>query len=155
LILENFSVAEIATELQTVYGTNALKYLTVSKWRMRFQDDSADLFDFAPSGRPSRSDLAALVQSLLQQFPFISCKVLCRKLKIGKAACLRMLHDDLHLEKFILHFVPHSLKADQKRSPVELSRELLQILEQNQRYEFEHILIADESCFFDYFHHLC
>jgi transposase len=94
LILKNLSVAEIATELQNVYGTDALKYSTVSKSNMRFQDGSNDLFDFALSGKPSRSDLATPIQSLLQQFPFISCKILCRKLKIGKATCLRVLHDD-------------------------------------------------------------
>jgi hypothetical protein len=68
-----------------VYVTDALKHLTVSKRRPRFQDDSDGLFDFASSGMPSRSDLAASIQSLLQQLPFISYKVLCRKLKIGKA----------------------------------------------------------------------
>jgi hypothetical protein len=52
--------------------------------------------------------------------------------KIDKATCLRVLHDDLYLEKFNLYYVPHSLEADQKRSRVELSRELLQMLEQDQ-----------------------
>jgi hypothetical protein len=105
-------------------------------------------FDLARSGRPSHSDLAAPIQSLLQQFPFISCKVLCRKLEIGKTTCLCVLHNDLHLERFNFCYVPHSLEADQKRSRVELSRELLQILEQNQQYEFEYILTGDESWFF-------
>jgi hypothetical protein len=76
-------------------GWNTLNS-TVSKRRLRFQGGSDGLFDVARFGRPSRSDLAALVQSLLQQFPFISCKVLCRKPKIGKTTCLRVLHDDLH-----------------------------------------------------------
>jgi hypothetical protein len=107
-----------------------------------------DLFDLARSGRPSGSDLAAPIQSLLQQFPFISCKAFCRTLKIGKATCLCVHHDDLRLEKFNPRYVPHSLEADQKRSRVELSRELLQILEQNQQFEFEHILTRDESWFF-------
>jgi transposase len=102
LTLKNLSVAEIATELQSGYGTDALKYSTISKWRLRFQDGSDELFDFARSGRPSRSDLADLIQSLLQQFPFISYKSLYHKLKVGKATCLRVLHDDLHLEKFNL-----------------------------------------------------
>jgi hypothetical protein len=56
-----------------------------------------------------------------------------------------MLHDDLHLEKFSLRSVPHSLEADQKRSQVELFRELLQILEQDQQYEFEYRLPEDEN----------
>jgi hypothetical protein len=36
LTLKNLSVAEIAIELQNVYGTDALKYSTVSKWRLCF-----------------------------------------------------------------------------------------------------------------------
>jgi hypothetical protein len=84
----------------------------------------------------------------MQQFPFISCKVLCRKLKISTATCLYVFPDDLHLEKFNLRDVPHSLEADQKRSRVELSREFLQILEQDQQYEFEHILTGNERWFF-------
>jgi transposase len=127
LTLKNLSVAEIAIELQSVYGTDALKYSTVSKWMLRFQDGLDGLFDLTRSRRPSGRDLAAPIQSLLQQLPFISCGVLCRKLKIGKATCLRVLHDNLHLEKFNLRSPPHSLEADQKRSRVEFSRALLQI----------------------------
>jgi transposase len=68
LTLENLSVTEIAIELQSesVYGTDALKYSTVSKWMLCCQDGSDDLFDSACSGTASRSDLAAPVQSLLQ-----------------------------------------------------------------------------------------
>jgi hypothetical protein len=33
--------------------------LTVSKWRLRFQDGPDGLFDLARSGRPARSDRAA------------------------------------------------------------------------------------------------
>jgi hypothetical protein len=45
LTLKNISVAEIATELQSVHGRDALKCSTVSKWRLRFQDGLDDLFD--------------------------------------------------------------------------------------------------------------
>jgi hypothetical protein len=112
--LKNLSVAEIATGLESVYGTDALKYSTVSKWRLRFQDGLDDLFDLACFGRPCCSDLAAPIQALWQQFPFISCKILCCKLKIGRATCLPVLHDGLYLEKSNLRSVPHSVEADQK-----------------------------------------
>jgi transposase len=71
LTRKNLNIAEIAAELQSVYGTDALKYSTVSKWRLRFQDGSDDLFDLTRSGRRYHSDLTAFIQSLLQQFPFI------------------------------------------------------------------------------------
>jgi hypothetical protein len=102
----------------------------------------------ARSERLPRSGLTAPIQSLLQQFSFISWKVLCRNLKFGKAPCLRVLHDELHLEKFNLRHVSHSQEANQKPPRVELSRELLQILEQDQQYEFKHLLTGDESRFF-------
>jgi transposase len=58
LTFKNISVAEIATEFQSVYGIDALPYLTVSKWKLFFQDGSDDVFDLTRSGRPSHSDLA-------------------------------------------------------------------------------------------------
>jgi hypothetical protein len=111
LTLKNLSVAEIATELQSVDGTDALKYSTVSKWRLRFQDASDDLFDLARSGTPSRSDFVAPIQSLSQQFPLISYQVLCHKLKIDNATCLHVLHDDLYWKSsiyamFRIHWKP-------------------------------------------------
>jgi hypothetical protein len=132
LTLKNLGVAEIATDLQSVDGTDALKYSVISQWKLRLRDGSDDLFDLTHSGRPSGSDLVVPIQSLLQQFPSISYQVLCRELKIGKATFSRVLHNDLYLEKFNLRHVLHSLEADQKRSQVELSGELLQILEQDQ-----------------------
>jgi hypothetical protein len=64
-------------------------------------------------------------------------------------------HDDLHLEKVNLCSIPHSLEADQKWSRVEVSRELLQILEQDQQYKFEYINRGRKLVFFEYFHHSC
>jgi transposase len=66
LTLKNLSVAEIATDFQSVYGTDALKYSMVSKWKLRFQDGSDDLFDLARSGRPFRSDHGVIQPLLLQ-----------------------------------------------------------------------------------------
>jgi transposase len=65
LTLKNLSVSEIATKLQSVYGTDALKYSIVSKWRLRFQNGSDNLFNLACSRRPSCSDLATPIQSVL------------------------------------------------------------------------------------------
>jgi hypothetical protein len=134
LTLKNLSVAEITIELQTFVWYECTEVFGGLKVENAFQDGSDNLYDLARSGRPSHSDLAAPIQSFLQQFPFISSKVLCCTLKIGKATCLRVLRDVLHVEKFNLRDVPHSLEADQTRSWVELSRVLLQIPEQVQQY---------------------
>jgi transposase len=71
LTLKGLSADEIATELQSVYCTDALRYAAFSKWRLYFQDGSDDLFGFTRSGRHSRTDPAAAIQSRLETFPFI------------------------------------------------------------------------------------
>jgi hypothetical protein len=132
LTLKNLSATESATKLQCVWH-GCTERLDGLKVEFRFQGGSNDLFGFAPSEKPPRSDLAAPLQSLLQKFPFISCKVLRDQPKISKATCLPVLHDDLHMEKFNLRSVLYSPEADQKRPRVDLSQELLQILEQDQQ----------------------
>jgi hypothetical protein len=78
----------------------------------------------------------------------ISYQLVCHKLKIGQATYLHLLHDDLHFEKFDLCSIPHWLEADEKGLRWQLARELLQMHEQDQQYEFKHILTRDESWFF-------
>jgi hypothetical protein len=45
LTFKNLTVAKIATELQSMFGTDALNYLTASKWMLRLRDGSDGLFD--------------------------------------------------------------------------------------------------------------
>jgi hypothetical protein len=40
------------------------------------------------------------------------CKMHCVHFRIGKATCLRILHDVLHREKFTLRWVSHSLDSN-------------------------------------------
>jgi hypothetical protein len=56
-------------ELENIEGRkDRVKQLLneVSKWRLHFQDALDELYDLARSGRPSRSDLAAPIELLLQ-----------------------------------------------------------------------------------------
>jgi hypothetical protein len=71
-----------------------------------------DLFDDPRSGRPLTNDLGEIIVSILAERSFSSYKVLCRHFRIGKAACLRILHDELGLKQFHLHWVPHALSVN-------------------------------------------
>jgi hypothetical protein len=51
---------------------------------------------------------------MLKERPFSLCKALCRHFRIGRAACLRILHDKPELKKFHLRLVPHALSINQK-----------------------------------------
>jgi hypothetical protein len=128
--LKGLKAKEIRTELESVSGPETLALSTVKKWRKRFQEGRTELIYDPRPGRPVTQDLVEAIQSMLREWPFLSCKVLCRHFHIGKAACLRILHNDFGLIKCHLHWMSHTLTADQKSERVGYSRQPLAIRKQ-------------------------
>jgi transposase len=149
--LKGLKARPIQLELASVYGLDALALPTVKKWRRRFQQGRTDLFDDPRSGRPLTHDLGEAIRSVLEERPFTSCKVLCRHFRVGKATCLRILHDTLGLKKFHLRWVPHALSSNQKSERVSCPRLLLAAVEQNEATRFQDVITGDESWFFLYY----
>jgi hypothetical protein len=100
--LKGLKARAIPAELESVYGTDACKLSMVKKWRLRFLQGRTTLLDDPRSEQLLTQDLVEAVRSMLSGNPFISCRVLCRHLRIAKTTCLRILHDELGLQKF--HF---------------------------------------------------
>jgi hypothetical protein len=82
---------------------------------------------------------------VLEERPFTSCKVLCRHFRVGKATCLRILHDTLGWTKFHLRGVAHALSPHQQRERVSDSRLLLAAREQNEATLFQGVITGDKS----------
>jgi hypothetical protein len=113
--LKGLKAKEIRAGLESAYGPEALALSTVKKWRKCFQEGRTDLID---DRRPVTPDLAEAIQSMLAERPFLWCKVLCRHLRIGKATCLRILHNDLGLTKFHIRWIPYALTENQNSERV-------------------------------------
>jgi histone-lysine N-methyltransferase SETMAR len=148
LTLKWLNPQQIYSELESVYHEDALAMPTVYKWHARFRDGRTELSDDPRSGRPRKSDLAEAIFSMLEERPFSSCKCLARHFRVAKATCLRILRDELGLQKFNLRWVPHTLNPAQKRNRVTFSRALLEVLHREQGNNFEHVITGDESWFF-------
>jgi hypothetical protein len=150
--LKGSSPRYIHTELEYVYGDDALCLRAVYKWYERFLQGRTELFDNPRSGRPVQNDLGDALRGMLEGFPFTSCKLLCVRFGIAKATCLRISHDVLHSKKFNLRWVPHSLDDTPKAERISLSADLVRVLKENQKTEFGNFITGDESWF--YFEHL-
>jgi hypothetical protein len=109
---KELEVRTVHTELEPVYGPEALVPPTVRKWRRRFHSEETDLFDGSRSGRPLTNDLVGSIGSILQERLFSSCKVLCRHFRIGKVTCFRILHSKLRLKSF--HFAEYRMQYQSK-----------------------------------------
>jgi transposase len=131
-----------------VYHEDAFAPPTICKWHARFRDRRTELSDDPRSGKPRRSDLAEAISSMLEERPFLSCKLLSRHFRIAKAMCSRISRKDLALQKFNLRWVPHRLDSTQKQNRVTFSRALLEVLRREQQNNFDHVITGDESWFF-------
>jgi histone-lysine N-methyltransferase SETMAR len=148
LTLKGLKSSQILIELTNVYHEAALSLTAVKKWHYRFKDGRTTLDDNFRAGRPKKSDLAEPVQFLINEFPFISCKCICTKLRIAKTTCLRVLHDDLGLQKFNCRWIPHTLSQEQFQERVDVSEELLRMLQLIGEDHFNTVITGDESWFF-------
>jgi hypothetical protein len=146
--LKGLKAKVIQAELESVYGTNAYKLSMVKKQQLRLLQGRTTLFDDPRSGRCLTQDLAEAIRSMLAEKPFDSCRTLCRHFRIAKTTCLRILRDELMLQKFHLRWVSHVLSSNQKSERVTYSSLLLEVLEEAQRTGFERIITGDESWFF-------
>jgi hypothetical protein len=99
------------------------------------------------SGRPRQSDLATGIAALLEELPFLSCRLIARHFRVAKTTCLSILRESLGLKKFHLRWVSHTIDPPQKRSRVTLSRELLAISLQERETNFMDMMKCDESEF--------
>jgi hypothetical protein len=90
--LKGLKSRDIHAELMLVYGGDSLASATVKKWNKRFREGRTDLFDDSRVGCHLTHDLAEAIRSVDTERPFISCKILWRHFRIGKATCLRILH---------------------------------------------------------------
>jgi hypothetical protein len=75
---------------------------------------------------------------------YIVQEALC-PLQDCKITCLHILHDVLHLEKFKLLWIPHSLDSNQKTERVTLSHGLVEVLEKYEENDLHNVLTGDKS----------
>jgi hypothetical protein len=148
LTLKGLNPQQIHSELESVSHEDAFAMLTICKWHTRFRDGRTELSDDPKSGGPRRSDLAEAISSMLEERPFLACKLLARHFRIAKATCLRILREDLALQQFSLRWVPQRLDSTQKQNRVTFSRALLEVLRREQQNNFDHVITGDESWFF-------
>jgi hypothetical protein len=100
--LQTLKAKNIQTDLELVDGPEAFALPTVKKWRRGSQQGRTDLFGHRRSRKLVMNDLGETISVLLAERAFSSCDVLCRHLRVGKATCLRILHEKLGMKTVYL-----------------------------------------------------
>jgi hypothetical protein len=59
-------------------------------------------------------DIATGISAMLEEPPFLSCKLIARHFRVAKTTCLKILREDLGLKKFDLRWIRRTIDPTQK-----------------------------------------
>jgi len=138
------NATQIHEELVNVEGEQALSISTIRHWIATFKGGEEEIKDKARSGRPREavtSEKIARVEDLVSNDPHTSIKELTNEVGISRERISYILHEELNLHKLCAKWVPHRLSEEHKRNRVELSKQLLKILDGG----YKNIITGDET----------
>jgi hypothetical protein len=96
------------------------------------------------AGSPSLS-LRPTLSRFLSKCPFASARIIAAHFGIARDSVKMILAREVGLETFSRRWLPRQLSGAQKKSRVEFTRDVVQILEDHQELQFDGIATGDES----------
>jgi len=136
--------ADIHRKLVVAEGEKALSLSTIYRWIEAFEHGQQSIQDEARSGRPREAitpKAIAMVEQLVSEDRHITTRKLEEEVGISKERIIHILHEELGMRKLCKKWVPHVLNEEQRQKRVEVSKQLLQILEGG----FKNIITGDET----------
>jgi hypothetical protein len=146
IVNDGLDAHQIAPKLAAQFGEDAYALRTVQFWIDEVRRAREDLHDAPRSGRPWEDDLAARIQSLLDENPFESACSMAETLHVSHATVLRYLHQELGFQGFHLRWVPHLLTPEIKAQRKQCVIEMLSELSTAERDGRHHLVTAASWC---------
>lgn len=141
--LRGMKPKDIKEEMQIAYKDQAPGDSTIYKWFNRFKDGRENVDDDRRSGRPLNCDDNARILQILSEQPFASARYISDMLQIPKPTVCHKLVWQLNYRKLNCRWIPHDLEEKNKKQRVEMCKQMLQILENNENEKYE-IVTGDE-----------
>jgi hypothetical protein len=104
-------------------------------------------------GRPPLDDIDTEFLLFFRKYPLSSVWTIAESLEIPASTIYLRLVEKFGLKIFLLRWVPHTSTSELWQTRVELSSQLLLVLESQQRVGFRDIVTGDESYFLQHYDH--
>jgi hypothetical protein len=140
-------------ELSTLYGEDAYTRPSIKYWLHQLKLGRIDITTQHVGGRPDLDDTDAEILSVLRISPFSSVRTIADSLGIPASTVYLHLVEKIGLQNYFLRWVPHMLTEELRQKRVELSRQLLELLESQRGVNFRDIVTGDESSFLRHYEH--
>jgi DNA-binding transcriptional MerR regulator len=153
LRIKGLKLGEIAKELSSADDPDAYTPPSIKYWLQQIKLRRTDLPTQHVGGRPSLKDNNIEILSFLRKCPFPSVRTIADSLKIPASRLYCHLVERIGFKNFLVRWVPHTLASELRQKRVELSSQLVRVLENHQRVGFCDIVTGDESWFLRHYDH--
>jgi DNA-binding transcriptional ArsR family regulator len=147
LCKEGVLPAEIHTRVEAQFGEDAYSLRSVQRWCQLVRHGREDLHDGDRLGRSTLDFIDSKIMSLLEREPFHTAYSLAEAIGVSHSTVLRHLHDSFAMKNFHLRWIPHRLTEDLRQKRVSVCKEMLSILEAQNKRGFHDLVTDDESWF--------
>lgn len=140
---------QIQQELQVAERSHAVSLASIYRWFEAFESGKNSVEDDSRSGRPqetSTPENIAKVDDLIGDDPHMTITAIEENLGISRGSIRNILHNELNVHKICKKWVPHVLTDENKKNRVEISKQLLEILDNG----LKNIITGDETWFHFY-----
>ena len=139
---------QIHKEINETLGPKTIAYSTVTKYFRKelFASDKKTSENIDKKMIDEKNQI--LVENALKIFPFASVREIAKMTGIPKSSVYRVLTEQLNYVNRHLKWIPHSLNSSQLIQRKDLSNELLNILKQYKRNNYNLFYTGDESWFY-------
>lgn len=138
---------QISKTLKETYKGDAYKIDAVKYWIRQLICGRTNLHDSPEREKPKDETITASVQYQIEKNPLLSARDIAKILGISPTTVVDRLTNELGYKNFHTKWVPHLLNNSQKKQRVDMAKEMLIILENDQRQNFVNIITGDESWF--------
>ena len=138
--------------LKIAFGEEAMCRTQTYEWWKRFKEDRTSVDDDPRSGLPSTSktdDNVAKVREVIRSNRRLTVREVAEEVGISKTVCREILTENLGMHRIAAKFVPHLLTDDQKQNRVDVSQELLNGANGDDKF-LKNIITGDETWVYGY-----
>ena len=139
---------DIKADLDTVYGHNAVSYITITRWCRRFKEGRESIEDDPRPGRPlseyKENDVIA-VKKMIDEDARYTVEEISESLSINSGTVFQILKQNLRLRKICARWVPHLLSQNEKDRRVKIASELLLLYDGCDERRLFEVVTGDET----------
>ena len=122
---------DIQLELLSAFGSPLVPLNTIYFWVKKFKTGTISVEDEERVGRPRIEGLAEMITRELENDMYLSARELANILNVCKNTIIKVLKEDLKMNKVNFRWIPHILSDELKQKRVKIAKNMLNTMKKS------------------------